>query len=684
MKTTFSPWASVATVGVLLVALVLAAFRPAPLVTPLTPTSSLVILLAPNLTLQDLEDAKNAPALAALLPNSAYGVLPTRGSDSPEKEELENAIQVIASGTRLPQSQRVLPVNSSLGKSLESKNILLTPLGADARALLSLPPEEYPEEDEQEWRVVQYEFPEGHITAIDVLGTRITQALNQNNPNNSGKQVVVAVYDDLQRVDSYAALAEERATQEQHLAALNRLNNLVKGITDPHGSLAYKKGSLLLIGPTPGRLAHQRRERFGPVLLWQAPDSSQNVTPGLLTSPTTRLTPGLLGATDIAATVMTLLGSPDVKIGVGRAAQITPNDQRLDTRLYHWSAQAREQALLFYLPWVLGISLLLALWLRSVGYPQTAQTIGITLLTAPFFLTLYASSGQTYLLSGLSMVCVAMIGGCYPEKGVLALRIIATLTAFLILIDTFLGGMILSRSPLSWSAGEAVRFYGIGNEMAGVLIGMAFLALITPNSKNSENSGNSENRRLLVGMTGTLLCLTLALPTLGANNGGFFAAAVGFGFAFVYCQPNHRRKIGLFYGICVLVFILGLLVYEGNRSLTERTHLGEAVANAQSRGGVGWEEIALRKLQMNAHLVYTSPWMVLLASEILVLILHVRRSKDTNSSPDNSSPNSAILLGLVTGGVAAFLFNDSGVVAAAALLLPAASLLLLHPFQKEK
>jgi hypothetical protein len=633
-----------AVVILLLIGMFFALFRPATRTTPLQTTQSLVIVLVPNLTLQDLQNGQNAPDLARFLSQSAYGVLPTRGSNNPGKEDLENAIGVLASGTRLPN-----PTTPTLGARLKEKNITLIPLGADARTLLSLPQEEYPEEDEQAWRMAQYEFPEGHITDVPQLQARIAEAVSTA---SSSPHVVVAVYDDLQRADSYASVALEKAIIEQRRAALLRLNRLVADLVAPASPIAGS--TLLLIAPTPGRGASEHGERFGPVVLWQGNVKSN----GLLTSPTTRLTPGLLGATDIATTVMALLGTSnsngDGKIGVGRAVQITPDDHRLSTRLYHWSAQSREQALLFYLPWILGVTLLLAIWLRAMGYAPLAQTLGIALLTAPLFLTLYASSGQTYLCTALSVVCVGMITWCFPEKALTALRIVATLTVFLLLVDTYFGGAVLSRSPLSWSAGEAVRFYGMGNEMAGVLIGMALLALAPEK--------NSALPRLLVVLSGMLISLTLAAPVLGANSGGFLAALVGFGCLLIVCQPTHRARIFVFFLIGTAMAIAALLLYEGSRSITTRTHLGEALAN----GVDGWQDIALRKLEMNAHLVISSPWMVLLGSAIILIISQFRAHK-----------KDPFLLASLAAGVAAFLSNDSGVVAAATLLLPAAAYLLL-------
>ncbi|WP_395139707.1 hypothetical protein [Armatimonas sp.] len=314
-------------------------------------------------------------------------------------------------------------------------------------------------------------------------------------------------------------------------------------------------------------LRWQEGERFGTACLTQ--------TTGLLTSPSTRFTPGLIAATDIAATME---GKP---FGAGRPATlVSGNLAELKLRQATWERKAELLRFLVVAPWLFSLALLFSAWRgKSLGNPN--------------------------IFGGIALVLWA---------------------------DLLLGSPLLERLPFSYSVTEAARFYGIGNDAAGLFIGCALAAGFE---------------------APTLLAVALAIgaPSLGANNGCFLAALVGIAAQKVGKLPVKKRllaSLAALLGIGLL--FLGLARWDVSRGAGAQTHLGQAISGERT----GSLMLIGRKLAMNGHLLVSSPWSLLLLTSGILL---ARRRAGGD---------------LITGG-AALALNDSGVLAAATLLFPLAA-----------
>ena len=412
----------------------------------------------------------------------------------------------------------------------------------------------------------------------------------------------------------------------------------------------------------------------------------------LLTSPSTRLTPGLLAPGDLAPTIRQLLGIPGVS-GAGRSAIIleTGNSSSTDAhylaaRVSAWAAQFREILFLVYLPWLLAGALLIAALLtnekRRSACAVGIVTVPVTLLLAALFApTEPGRETVVYAIAGLLTLSASVGAALFTgrrEVGSAAalLRAVCLLTAAVVLLDTLTEGTLLARSPLSYSPVVAARFYGIGNEISGVFLGAALFTV-----------GVFFPSPLGVALGGAAVALISGMPMFGADAGGFIAALLSFGVLFVLlavARSDNKRgvwKTGLGTGI-VMLALLGLYIFgSGRQSAATRTHVGEAVASAQTGGG-GKTLVPLihRKAATSIRLLFTSPWSALLVTEMGLCVWFRRR----RSGSDTESARVVYLAGFVAAG-ALLLVNDSGVVAAATCLLyPTASLLLPQtPFPAE-
>src|SRR5262249_43277495 len=164
-------------------------------------------------------------------------------------------------------------------------------------------------------------------------------------------------------------------------------------------------------------------------------------------------------------------------------------------------------------------------------------------------------------------------------------------------------------APMSYSVMEGARYYGIGNEYAGALVGCVFAATLS-----------APLYQFLWKVVAAVLILIGVLvghPAFGANFGGmagFATAAVGFGLV------SYQGKLRLLdIAICTIIAglsLAGILLLDTLHGVESQSHFARALAP-----GSGWVSIAVRKLSLNLYLVLHSPWSLGLIGSIGSFVL---------------------------------------------------------------
>ena len=339
----------------------------------------------------------------------------------------------------------------------------------------------------------------------------------------------------------------------------------------------------------------------------------------------------------------------------------------LGRRVRAWGAQSREQRLLVGVPWALAGAVLLVLAppLRGRRRCDVGRIAGVWAAAVPPALLLAAllapeAVGLEWVVYGLALplsLFPALLACRFPPRAVLAG--VSGVTALLLVADGFLGSPLLGRSPFSYSPVEAARFYGIGNEAAGVLLGASLVAAAAAGGV------------WIAAAAGVIVTLALGLPNLGADFGGLVAAAGGFTVLAVALRqrPIRRRQVvALSAGVGLLVG--GVVFWDAARGAGARTHVGQVVAATRDGGPRALLETAARKAAVGVRLLATSPWAVLLLAETVTAFRLVRRRDRRLPSADSAGGR-----GVVAAAGIALLVNDSGVVAASTCLLYGVGLL---------
>ncbi len=408
-----------------------------------------------------------------------------------------------------------------------------------------------------------------------------------------------------------------------------------------------RRGRLLVLSPTVNNTAYARGERLAPVLEW-----GDGIAPGLLYSPSTRRA-GLVTNTDFAPTVAAFFGATLAVPAFGRSwqARPTPNPleqvARLEAEAYR---QARAMRALPSLAILLGLALLAGTFCVLTG--RAAEPLFLLPSVLLLSLTVSGSGGELALwLAGMSAALAVLRRWAAWET---LLTAVAGLLVFTLAGDMLAGDPLMRRVLLGYSATEGARYYGMGNEAMGALVGAA-LVLASRLWGEQQRAG-----RILItaGLAG--MALLLGLPAAGAKAGGLIVAAASFSLLLWRLWGGHWNGRTVLGALAVAATLLALVsVGDARRGAGEQTHMGQAVRRIGSGGAGEAADIAARKLAVEWRLLYHSAWAVPLWAGMSGLFLLRRRARQ----PDRERVALASAGGLAVALCLAV--NDAGAVAGA-------------------
>jgi len=347
------------------------------------------------------------------------------------------------------------------------------------------------------------------------------------------------------------------------------------------------------------------------------------------------------------------------------------------------------------------VVLLAAAWLilapkPPARAPGAASAAFLALAAVPLALLLAPVSGATAplpaagVIAALTAVLAAagrLAGGPLARR-LLRERAVPPFAPFLAVAlatlaavagDALAGGELAATSALGYSLISGARYYGVGNEYAGVLAGAGVFAAAAL-AELARPGPALIVTTLAVGLPVTAL---LASPAVGANVGGAMAAAVGFGYLLWRASGRRLGLKGLFalLGAAAAAF----LAMAGADLLRHQapSHLARTLVQVQKAGiGVAVDVIA-RKVALNIKLVRYTIWSRVLLVTLGTFAVVLYRPVGLLRQALGRYPRLRVgLEGVVAASVAALAFNDSGVVAAATALIfasaPLAAVLLAN------
>lgn len=403
---------------------------------------------------------------------------------------------------------------------------------------------------------------------------------------------------------------------------------------------------------------------------WLAGAAAWGLGDGLLTSSTTR-TPGLIAGVDLAATVLARAGVPVPPGWEGHPVRAVGGQQARALQLAYQARANRLAMVPLLLVWgLVGFAAAaLATVAASGAVPRASGVARVLLWTAaagPLSFLLAALTGPQDAAGLAGAVTIAVVGltatACatarivrMPHLGLPALYAATLLFAGL---DLILGLGSLQLNAMSDMPNLGARFYGIGNEYLGLLLGSA---LLLP----AWHVASTRRAVALTGLLGLGTVLLVGSPTLGADFGGALTA----GAAVVLCiwmQLGARRPLRAIAGLVLLTGLgaAALVAWDLARPPDERTHVGELAAATLREGPSRLLEVACGKVMLNVRMALTPYFQAgLLAVTPLTWLWYSTLGSRSKAAFTGRPLFSAALKATFAGAILAAILNDTGVVA---------------------
>lgn len=498
-------------------------------------------------------------------------------------------------------------------------------------------------------------------------------------------ELTVVDYGDTVRADAWRHLTATPAAADDATAfALHHFDDFL-GMLLPHLDLRHTL--LVVVSSVPSSMAKAGNETLTPILV-----VGPGITPGGLLSSGTTHRLGIVSNVDVTPTILSFLHLPLQTTFFGAPVYGVPSTgstlsslSSMGSILAFQSGQRLPvlKTLVYYIVLVF-LAAILYLILAKKKRPHVQSVLSwltLSVLYVPLAILLAPlghpmSLGTSFaLIIGFTVLAtfVTLRLARHPLDRIL---IPCVLVSVSLIVDLATGQHLIQNSALGYDPQIGARYYGIGNEYMGVLVGataIGFTALL------------ERYRRVslfpLVLLVFVVVIGFMVAPGLGTKAGGAITATSAL--AVVTLRLTGRRVgwrqiLGVAGGILVLLVLLvaaDLLLHHGS----SQTDIGRAGLLIFSTGPQAALDIISRKLATNLSLVQGSYWTILFVVALGTVVAFLTILLGAYQDIASKFPRLGYgLIGSLVGAGVGFVFNDTGVVAACTcIIFPIATALLL-------
>ena len=420
--------------------------------------------------------------------------------------------------------------------------------------------------------------------------------------------------------------------------------------------------TVMLLSPMMHADAYKDNSRLAPLWIWDRNNRKQKI----ITSDTTRQD-HIVSNLDIAPYILKHFKIPIPQEMIGNTIHLESNKDvqhgqivaHMDWLFKIFATRSVVLSSYITLLVLLLITVSILLW-RNRASNRLRMIVKILLISAvssPFWLLITAKllavvnvGVYFWIMTVFSFITGYLIVHFFKYP----LVIVGLMHFAIISIDLLLGSPFMQRSYLGYDPIIGARYYGIGNEYAGVFI-VSGIFLVLPFLASQRWK---QTISILV-LTSTLVYL-LGASHLGTNAGSTLAAGITGGFL-LYQTNVKRRSLQFFLLILVLIVITLVAILFLLQLVGSPTHIGHGFERLLA-GDVGYiVETIKRKLAMNWKIFKFSNWTQLFVTTYVLIGVVLWRQKKLVTS----NTHRRILQSGIVASVARLLLNDSGVVAAA-------------------
>ncbi len=508
----------------------------------------------------------------------------------------------------------------------------------------------------------QPEAPWGYLTNWEVLQERFL--------DYQGKvQALLIESGDTARIEEYATWLNQEQRNEEKLQALARIDQFIGFLL---ATIDLNQTQLALIVPTPSTAMKRQGKRLGWVLTVGKGSES-----GMLSSPATRRR-GIISSSDLLPAFLQANGVKDRQSLLVLEGRLSWPEL---INFYDRISFIYRQRSPFIKGFILIQVIVLLLAMSTMLYNKLNKIIIIPLLIEYLLLSLFLIPFNYLLVSNLPTLSLTtvmitlflltilelLLIQLYLPDRLTRILVLTWSLAILLIFDLLRDQQLMADSLLGFSSIIGARYYGLGNEYMGLLIGSGLTALYGSLEliyKKSPAYLRFGEYLLLIFLA--LLIYCIGASNLGANFGGMITALFSAGLSYLYLKKGKFKSRVFGLGLLSLLLVLYLDYME---ILGPRSHIGQAIAELFAGDRLELVNIVYRKLSINLKLLKWTIWTrVLLAFMVYLIILFKYPLPRLKKFFANYPYLTAGFYGGILGSIAAMLVNDSGVVAAATLL----------------
>lgn len=533
-------------------------------------------------------------------------------------------------------------------------------------------------------------FPTGRHTDWDKLSTEVL-----HNWKSSSASLTVVELGDLARIFSQ----KESMEAEHYRSVLEQWFEewavwVGKLANESAASLPDTQVSFWMLSPMVSIEAGRQGKLLAPFMTWE-----KNQQGGLFTSDTTKQT-GIVSNLDFLPSLLHFFELEQPAELVGKRLKL---DHRAEVLEFDGQGLNLD-------PWLHRVNYLFTIYEKRRGVITTYLLIVIfTIIVSALYWWLYKDSYRTkaiQVMLGAIMLSpiyflwltpliqlvdvwgwiIALLLSSIVSSLILHLSVttpvylawVGLLNSAIILFDIWQGSPWMKRSFLGYDPLIGARYYGLGNEYAGILLGSSILAVTSVyvwlkrrrSLEDSIERNGAKNKVIFLFLSSgwyLMILFFVAAPQFGTNAGATLASL----FTYLASQillfqyrvnPKWAVALLVLFGLSLVSF--GLLHVKG-----EHTHIGAAINMVASGDVDAFFEIIRRKWEMNLKLIRVSLWGKLFATSLIVMfsVLFLLKRKDSLGFKNDPWFNG--LRSVILGAVLILLVNDSGIVSAAATMI---------------
>jgi hypothetical protein len=407
---------------------------------------------------------------------------------------------------------------------------------------------------------------------------------------------------------------------------------------------------------------------------------------------------GVCTVMDVSVTALRALGIATPSSMVGSPISGTGTGSTLEERMSNVvrmndTSVAVEQVRADAVNWFITLTvvvLLVSTLLLIRGAPDAPRPVWALARTALVLVPCIPLGGliQFAILSrppSAAWVVVLLVGSCLAtwsaallagrgRSATVPLIAVTGATAVVLMVDQWLGAPLSFAGLYGYAPLFGARYYGIGNEMAGLLLGSSMVCCALALDTWRDAPWTGAVRRWGWPVLGVVVLVTTAAPFLGANVGAVAWMTVGFGAGWLMLNGRPvwtwRNVAAVVVVVVVLVGALGAIDLLGGSA--SETHLGRAISNATGEGGVAsLATLVARKAETNLRVLGRTNWTWLLVAVVALLGYMRWRPRGEFAAMLRSHPAfSAVLGAALFAGVIGNFTEDSGVIIPALIMLP--------------